>query len=312
MEMLNMSGKSLNDMYFDIFDTVRINGSIFQPRDKGCMEIRPASMTFTSPHRNLYTGQDRRLNYSFFAIETLCYIVGFFGQMQATLLLSANKNMAFALNTDTQKFDGAYGKSLRHGIPRVCKELGKDTYSRRALISMWEHVQNMNSKDIPCTSSMHFFADKNDSLSMHVYMRSNDLNWGLPYDVAAFSAIQLIVAAHLGWLTGSYYHTVGSLHYYLPGNSDGAKPPTLIMPTDLSYKTYSSRHLTIPRPPSQTRVEDLIDACRMLLFSVHKHICDTNEPLHTFELEKNTEAYGIYLPYIQHWVKLIRTRLVDL
>ena len=45
-------------------------------------------------------------------------------------------------------------------------------------------------------------------------MRSNDLNWGTPYDIAAFTCIQCQMASCLGISVGKYHHSVGSLHYY--------------------------------------------------------------------------------------------------
>ena len=53
-----------------------------------------------------------------------------------------------------------------------------------------------------------------EKLNMHVYMRSNDIVWGTPYDVFVFTTIQKVFANTLGIPVGKYYHTATSLHMY--------------------------------------------------------------------------------------------------
>jgi thymidylate synthase len=47
-----------------------------------------------------------------------------------------------------------------------------------------------------------------------VYMRSNDIFLGLPYDLFVFTMLQELFAAELGLDVGRYHHMVGSLHLY--------------------------------------------------------------------------------------------------
>jgi thymidylate synthase len=68
-------------------------------------------------------------------------------------------------------------------------------------------------RDVPCTIALQFIL-RSGLLSMVTYMRSNDVLWGLPHDIFAFTMIQEIVARHLGVDVGSYVHMVGSLHLY--------------------------------------------------------------------------------------------------
>lgn len=64
-----------------------------------------------------------------------------------------------------------------------------------------------------CTLFHHFFV-RNNKLHMTVYMRSNDILWGLPYDINGFCFIQEAMAGILNYEIGSYTHIVGSLHSY--------------------------------------------------------------------------------------------------
>lgn len=70
-----------------------------------------------------------------------------------------------------------------------------------------------SSIDVPCVSSCQFML-RNDRLHAVLTMRSNDVIWGLPYDVFLFTMIQEMLACELGAELGSYCHIAGSLHLY--------------------------------------------------------------------------------------------------
>jgi len=240
--MLGMiEADSMDDLYAGLYNIVASNGMDYSPRGKACIELRPFVFQINMPQYGLYTGRSRRLNYRFLAIETLCYLSGISGNLHTQLILDANKNMAFAVNPETQLFDGAYGPALRQSMGVVIDTLKKDLYSRQAVASIWSYTTAKShvagdSKDVPCTCLLQFLVEKNrhggsDMLSMNVYMRSNDLNWGSPYDVAAFCIIQTFVADILGLEYGYYNHMAGSLHFYEDGNSDGERPPTIADPS---------------------------------------------------------------------------------
>ena len=55
---------------------------------------------------------------------------------------------------------------------------------------------------------------RNGLLHLIVQMRSNDVVWGLPYDVFLFTMIQELLARTLGLELGTYVHGAGSLHLY--------------------------------------------------------------------------------------------------
>jgi thymidylate synthase len=68
-------------------------------------------------------------------------------------------------------------------------------------------------KDIPCTLNLQFLL-RDNKLNMIVNMRSNDIIWGLPYDLFVFTNMQEVVANTLGVELGWYLHRPGSLHLY--------------------------------------------------------------------------------------------------
>lgn len=207
------------------------------PRDKECVELRPGHFTLIYPERSIYTGISRRLNFRFLALETLSYIAGWGGRDHADLLSRVNPNIRQFVNGATGSFDGAYGPRLAESMDSVCRLLSVDPDTRQAVASIWApstHVEFVGSKDVPCTQSLHFLLTDN-GLACVATMRSNDLNWGTPYDVPAFCAIQMAVAHVINAKIGHYVHQAGSLHLYT------ATPPQLSTPEP------SNRLVTLPR-----------------------------------------------------------------
>ena len=68
-------------------------------------------------------------------------------------------------------------------------------------------------KDTPCTVAWHFQV-RNGRLNLTVFMRSNDVWLGLPYDLLSFTTVQRVVASVLGIDPGEYHHVVSNLHLY--------------------------------------------------------------------------------------------------
>ena len=94
----------------------------------------------------------------------------------------------------------------------VKKELTEHPDSRRAVIHL-KNADNYPSKDIPCTVSLQFIL-RHGLLNLIVYMRSNDMWLGFPYDVVYFTTLQQLMAIELGVNLGNYHHMTGSLHLY--------------------------------------------------------------------------------------------------
>lgn len=129
------------------------------------------------------------------------------------------------LSDDGVTCNSAYGYLIQkaHGfdqVEKVVEILRKDPTSRRAKINI--NLPNPavdTTKDEPCTMSLHFMIRKNN-LDCTVVMRSNDIWFGLPYDVAFFTELQKRIADELGVGYGWYTHFAVSLHMY---NRDAKK-----------------------------------------------------------------------------------------
>ena len=123
------------------------------------------------------------------------------------------------ISDDGETCNSAYGylMQIKHGfnqIEKVIEILEADPNSRRAKINI--NVPNPNvkeTKDEPCTMSLHFMI-RNGKLDCTTVMRSNDIWFGFPYDVAFFTELQKFIAERLKVGYGEYTHFAVSLHMY--------------------------------------------------------------------------------------------------
>lgn len=90
--------------------------------------------------------------------------------------------------------------------------LKKDPNTRQAVIHI-KTADNKESKDVNCTVCLQFLI-RHDKLYLTVYMRSNDIWLGFPYDVFQFTCMQILMSMELGIGLGTYTHVAGSLHLY--------------------------------------------------------------------------------------------------
>ncbi len=185
-------------------------GDVIAPRGQHCREVRGATLELLYPDHNLLISRKRHLNYHFGVAEWLWMLHG----LNDVKTISAYNSKIGAYSDDGETFYGAYGPSLVRDLPRVVELLLRDPDSRQAIVQTWKtDALSYKTKDVPCTVTWHFMLRKRE-LELQVFMRSNDLWLGFPYDVFNFTQIQRWVAAQLNVAPGRYRHTVGSLHIY--------------------------------------------------------------------------------------------------
>ena len=124
------------------------------------------------------------------------------------------------ISDDGMTSNSAYGYILgkKYGfnqIEQIIELLQKDPNSRRAVLNISDpSINRINTKDMQCTVCLQFLL-RNNKLYCTTYMRSNDIWFGLPYDVVYFTFLQKYIAYRLNVGYGTYTHFVGSMHMYL-------------------------------------------------------------------------------------------------
>ncbi len=181
------------------------------PRGQKTKELREVVIRFEDPADSLPTVEGRKPNLAIGAAEALQLVGGF---SDPRLMVRITKNFAQFLNRDY--FHGAYGPRIWAQLPYAIHRLREDPDTRQAIVQIWEPSQDLmleGRKDLPCTIQFQFFI-RDHKLETSVTMRSNDVWWGLAYDITQFASLHLTVARVLPCEPGPLYHHARSLHIY--------------------------------------------------------------------------------------------------
>jgi len=105
-------------------------------------------------------------------------------------------------------------------IQYVIDELKNNPSSRRIIVSGWnvgsiyELIKDPNGAPPPCHTMFQFFVE-DGKLSCQLYQRSADVFLGVPFNIASYSLLTMMLAQITGLQPGEFIHTFGDLHIYL-------------------------------------------------------------------------------------------------
>jgi thymidylate synthase len=99
-------------------------------------------------------------------------------------------------------------------IRQVLEELRRNPDSRRLIVSAWNVADIPKMKLAPCHAFFQFYV-ADGKLSCLLYQRSADLFLGVPFNIASYALLTLMVAQVCGLQPGEFVHTFGDTHLYL-------------------------------------------------------------------------------------------------
>lgn len=99
-------------------------------------------------------------------------------------------------------------------IKQVLHQLKNSPDSRRIIVSAWNVADIPNMALPPCHAFFQFYV-ANGKLSCQLYQRSADVFLGVPFNIASYALLTLMVAQVVGLEPGDFVHTLGDAHLYL-------------------------------------------------------------------------------------------------
>ncbi|HTS53429.1 MAG TPA: thymidylate synthase [Burkholderiales bacterium] len=99
-------------------------------------------------------------------------------------------------------------------MSQVVRELERNPDSRRLIVSAWNVADLPRMKLAPCHAFFQFYV-ADAKLSCQLYQRSADLFLGVPFNIASYALLTLMVAQVCGLKPGEFVHTFGDTHLYL-------------------------------------------------------------------------------------------------
>jgi len=99
-------------------------------------------------------------------------------------------------------------------ISQVIDQIKRTPDSRRLIVSAWNVADVDKMKLPPCHAFFQFYV-ADGKLSCQLYQRSADIFLGVPFNIASYALLTLMVAQVCGLKPGDFVHTLGDAHLYL-------------------------------------------------------------------------------------------------
>jgi len=112
-----------------------------------------------------------------------------------------------------RSWPGPGGESVDQ-IGKVIKTIKEDPTSRRHIVSAWNVADLPNMNLPPCHILFQFYV-ADGKLSCQLYQRSADLFLGVPFNIASYSLLLMMVARETDLEPYEFIHTLGDVHIYL-------------------------------------------------------------------------------------------------
>jgi len=98
-------------------------------------------------------------------------------------------------------------------IDNVISQIKQNPESRRLIVSAWNPGEVDSMALPPCHALFQFYVHDGE-LSCQLYQRSADLFLGVPFNIASYALLTLMIAQVCGLRAGEFVHTFGDLHLY--------------------------------------------------------------------------------------------------
>ena len=108
---------------------------------------------------------------------------------------------------------GADGKTVDQ-ITSVVEGIRENPHSRRHIVSAWNPAEIEAMALPPCHVLFQFYV-VDGKLSCHLYQRSADIFLGVPFNIASYSLLAMMVAQVVNLKPGDFVHSFGDAHIYL-------------------------------------------------------------------------------------------------
>ena len=128
-------------------------------------------------------------------------------------------------------------------ITQIINQINETPDSRRIIVSAWNVGDLDKMKLPPCHAFFQFYV-ADGKLSCQLYQRSADIFLGIPFNIASYALLTLMVAQSCNLEPGEFIHTLGDAHLYL-NHIEQAREQLSRQPRELPLMKLNSAVLNI-------------------------------------------------------------------
>lgn len=123
-----------------------------------------------------------------------------------------NGDLGRVYGAQWRSWRGANGETVDQ-IANVVRQIRQTPDSRRLIVSAWNPAEVDDMALPPCHALFQFYV-ANGKLSCQLYQRSADIFLGVPFNIASYALLTMMVAQVCGLQAGEFIHTLGDAHLY--------------------------------------------------------------------------------------------------
>ncbi|HMN89133.1 MAG TPA: thymidylate synthase [Saprospiraceae bacterium] len=124
----------------------------------------------------------------------------------------ANGDLGPVYGKQWVSWQGANGETINQ-IAQAVQQLKTNPDSRRILVSAWNVAELPQMALLPCHALFQFYV-ANGRLSCQLYQRSADVFLGVPFNIASYALLTMMMAQVCDLVPGTFVHTFGDVHLY--------------------------------------------------------------------------------------------------
>lgn len=121
-------------------------------------------------------------------------------------------NLGPVYGSQWRSWKGANGETVDQ-ITSVINQIKKNPDSRRLIVSAWNVAEIEKMALPPCHAFFQFYV-ADGRLSCQLYQRSADIFLGVPFNIASYALLTMMIAQVTGLELGDFVHTMGDAHLY--------------------------------------------------------------------------------------------------
>lgn len=144
-----------------------------------------------------------------------------------------------AVEENGEEKKGIYQVGHIDQISAVIEQIKNNPDSRRLIVNAW-NVGDIDKMALPPCHMMFQFYVVNGRLDIQLYQRSADLAVGVPFNIASYALLNMMIAQECGLTPGIFTHTFGDAHIYLD-HLDGLNEQLKRAPGKLPHVTIANK-----------------------------------------------------------------------